>query len=279
MEQSTELTKDIIITEYKASYDHAAKRILSNKTILAWIMKSCLEEFKEYDIETIANHCIEGTPEVSEAPVDRNSPDKEIIKGTSGEDAAIREGSVYFDIKFDANTLEQERRSIIINVEAQNNLSPGYPIIKRGLYYGSRLISAQKGTVFTGNHYEKIQKVYSIWVLIDTANYNADGIAEYSICESLLRGSNPRKKEDYDLMTVYLLYLSNQSGEGSEGIIRLLSVLLSETVSPLKSAVCFEDVGFIEYGYNLFQIFFGNILTFRDIFQSNIAILLTLRQI
>ena len=68
-------------------------------------------------------------------------------------------------------------------------------------------------------------------MLIDTANYNADGIAEYSICESLLRGSNPRKKEDYDLMTVYLLYLSNQSGEGSEGIIRLLSVLLSETVS------------------------------------------------
>lgn len=39
-----------------------------------------------------------------------------------------------------------------------------YPLIKSALYYCARLISSQLNTVFTGSHYEKIQKVYSIWI-------------------------------------------------------------------------------------------------------------------
>ena len=39
---------------------------------------------------------------------------------------------------------------------------PGYPIIKRALYYCSRMISFQYGSEFTEAHYEKIRKVYSI---------------------------------------------------------------------------------------------------------------------
>lgn len=224
---NTELTNDLETSEYKAKYDNAAKRILSNKIILAWIMKSCLDEFKDYDIDTIADKCIEGTPIVSGAAVDRNSSDKEVIKGTSTDDSTTTEGVVYFDIKFDANTLDDERINLIINIEAQNNINPGYPIIKRGLYYGSRLISAQKGTVFSGEHYEKIEKVYSIWILIDTSDSNADGISKYSIGESILKGNNTQKKENFDLMTIYLLYLNNSSSKKSDGIIRLLSVLLS----------------------------------------------------
>ena len=109
------------------------------------------------------------------------------------------------------------------------------------MYYGSRLISAQKGTVFTGEHYEKIQKVYSIWVLVNTANYNSDGISKYSVCESILRGNNKQKKEDFDLITVYMLYLSNESGRNSDGIIRLLSVLLSNEVSKEEKLTILED--------------------------------------
>ena len=107
MPKNTELTNDII------TYDSSTKRILSNKKILAWIMKSCLDEFKDYDIETIANFCIEGTPIVSGVALDKNTADKEVIKGTSTDDATTIEGVVYFDIKFDANTLEDERINLI----------------------------------------------------------------------------------------------------------------------------------------------------------------------
>ncbi len=52
---------------------------------------------------------------------------------------------------------------LIINIEAQNDFYPGYPLIKRGIYYCSRMISAQYGTEFKNSHYENIKKVYSIW--------------------------------------------------------------------------------------------------------------------
>ena len=56
--------------------------------------------------------------------------------------------------------------ALIINVEAQNDFYPGYPLIKRGIYYCCRMISSQYGREFTGPHYEKIKKVYSIWICI-----------------------------------------------------------------------------------------------------------------
>jgi len=40
-----------------ASYDAACKRLLANKVILAWIMKSCMEEYRNCSIEEIAS-CI-----------------------------------------------------------------------------------------------------------------------------------------------------------------------------------------------------------------------------
>ena len=34
----------------KAAYDQNAKAILSHKVLLAWILKSCVREFKRYKI-------------------------------------------------------------------------------------------------------------------------------------------------------------------------------------------------------------------------------------
>ena len=70
-----------------------------------------------------------------------------------------------YDIRFTALApATGEPIRLIINLEAQNEFHPGYPLIKRALYYVSRLISAQHGTEFTHGHYEKIKKVYSIWI-------------------------------------------------------------------------------------------------------------------
>lgn len=47
-----------------------------------------------------------------------------------------------------------------INLEAQNDFNPGYPLLKRAVYYCGRMISSQYGTVFVKSHYEKIQKIW-----------------------------------------------------------------------------------------------------------------------
>lgn len=53
-------------------YDQSAKNILSDKSILAHILKSTVSEFKDASIEDIANVYIEGTPEVSRIPLNQD---------------------------------------------------------------------------------------------------------------------------------------------------------------------------------------------------------------
>ena len=45
MNTGTTITKNIRVTDEKASYDAACKRLLSGKIIFAWIMKNCLEDY------------------------------------------------------------------------------------------------------------------------------------------------------------------------------------------------------------------------------------------
>ena len=65
MDGETTIAQGLHVTDDSAGYDAACKRVLSEKTILARIMKSCLEEYKECDVNDIAEKYIEGQPQVS----------------------------------------------------------------------------------------------------------------------------------------------------------------------------------------------------------------------
>ena len=115
------------------------------------------------------------------------------------EDASVYEGTVTYDIRFCAEAPGTENRiQLIINIEAQNDFYPGYPIIKRGIYYCSRMISSQYGTEFTSSHYENIKKVYSIWICMNPPQYRENTITEYYIAEKNLVGNVKEKIENYD---------------------------------------------------------------------------------
>ena len=139
MEVENILAKNIDAAGDKAAYDAACKRLLANKIILAWIMKSCLEEYRESDVNDIAEKYIEGEPQIARAAVNPDEGpdhDGEQIRGARNEDSTIQEGTVTFDIRFYAILPKSgETVGLIINVEAQNDFYPGYPIIKRGIYY------------------------------------------------------------------------------------------------------------------------------------------------
>ncbi len=52
-----------------------------------------------------------------------------------------------------------------INFEAQKTFSEStlkYILMKRAVFYGTRLISAQKETEFSGSNYSEVKKVYTI---------------------------------------------------------------------------------------------------------------------
>ena len=56
----TTLANDIDIVANKARYDEACRKLLADKYILAWILKSSLAEYSSSSIDDIINLYIEG---------------------------------------------------------------------------------------------------------------------------------------------------------------------------------------------------------------------------
>jgi hypothetical protein len=235
MKVENTLSKNITSAGDNASYDASCKRLLANKIILAWIMKSCVAEYRDFDVKEIAEKYIEGTPQVAEVAVnpDEESDSGEQIRGASTEDSTINEGTVTYDIRFLAVVpVTGELLELIINVEAQNDFYPGYPIIKRAIYYCSRMISSQYETEFTDAHYEKIKKVYSIWICMKPPKNRENSITMYSVKEDNLIGDVRENVADYDLLTAIMICLGGSGGDNYSGILKLLDVLLSSEREP-----------------------------------------------
>lgn len=228
----TTVSQGLRVTADESSYDAACKRLLSEKAILARIMKACLDEYKDCNVNDIAEKYIEGQPLVDKLPV---APDEEaapLITGMDTEEKSKQEGSFNYDIRFRAIApSSNEQIALIINVEAQNNFYPGYPLIKRGIYYCSRMISSQYGREFTGSHYEKIKKVYSIWICMKPPQYRQNTITRYRLIEEHLVGKSKELLKNYDLLSVIMLCLGGAGSENYDGVIRMLDVLLSDDTS------------------------------------------------
>ena len=227
----------------KTRYDTEVKKILSNKTILSWILKFTLKEFQNYTIEEI-QPCIEGEPQISEVPVRPRHP-PECIVGLSNEDKEIDEGFITYDIIFHAFTPSKEQAKIIINIEAQNNYYPGYDLVTRGIFYGARMISSQLDKEFTTDNYDDIKKVYSIWICMDTPKYLQHTITEYKIAPEKLWGDFSGKSR-YDLLSVIMICLGDSSDKNNK-LIGMLNTVLSEKLSVTEK----EHILTTDYGIKL----------------------------
>ena len=240
MVRQTGISNTLDVAADKAKYDNCAKKLLAYKAIDAWILKCCTREFADYSIDYICEHCLSGSVEVAEHAVhqdhlNRNAKingDDQIIKMNS-ESTAIKEQTVYFDVRFQATLPgEKEPITLIINLEIQNQDRPGYALVRRGLYYCARMISEQYGTEFVDEHYEEIQKVYSIWICPSVAVRRKNGILRYHTVEEAIYGRPYVQKEDYDLMEVVILNLGDARMENEYKILNLLNTLFSQEITP-----------------------------------------------
>ena len=209
-------------------------------------MKSCLAEYADCTVNEIAEKYIEEKPQVAEIPV---APDERqstsVIQGTGVEDTTITEGTVTFDIRFHAGVpVSSEQIGLIINIEAQNQFYPGYPLTKRGIYYCCRMISSQYGSVFTRSHYEKLKKVYSVWICMDPPKSRENTITRYFIQEGNLAGSVQEPVKN--LLSVLLLCPGDPASQNSEGILKLLGVLLSSKIKAEEKKKLLEQEFHVE---------------------------------
>ena len=228
MEVNTPIAEDIRMTDQNAQYDAACRQLLSEKIILAWIMKSCLDEYRNCDVKEIAERYIEGTPQVGEVAVMPGETNTTKIRGVSNEDTVLGEGRITYDIRFVALAPgTDEMIQLIINVEAQGKFNTGYPMIKRAIFHCSRMISAQYGTEFNHSEYQKIKKVYSIFVCMTPPQKRQNSITRYRLTEENLIGNVKEAVKNYDLLSVVILCLGGADDDNYDGVLKLLDVLLS----------------------------------------------------
>ena len=192
-------------------YDATVKSLLSEKYILAWILKECTTEFKSFDIEKIVKEAFVGEIKVSKVAVNPDEDDIEEptkLDTANNEDNSKKNGPIVYDIRFNVVVPDSDFSvALIINIEAQKTSETPYPILKRALYYCSRLISSQKNVVFVNSHYEKLRKVYSIWIQMNTTKKKQNTMNRYRVIEENLVGQYHDNFINYDLLNIITIGL------------------------------------------------------------------------
>ena len=240
MERQTDLAEAIDVVADKAQYDRCAKKLLAFKAIDAWILKTCVKEFYPYSVEYITDHCLSGEVEISEHAVHQDQLNRskrvngdEQVSKMNSESSSVNEGTVYYDVRFTAIApTNGEIIKLIINLEIQTNDKPGYELVTRGIYYCARMISEQHDSVFIGEHYEKIQKVYSIWICPSTPECRKNQMTRYHMTKDQVIGNTYVKEEAYDLMEIIILSLGEPENDADCSILNLLNTLFSPSVLP-----------------------------------------------
>lgn len=230
---NTELENTLAATDMKAQYDACAKRLLGQKSILAYILVKTVDEFKGMQPKDVVA-CIEGTPYISVVPVEPGLTNAvtekkgERLVGFNTESAEINEGLVRFDIVFYVR-MKDGLSQMIINVEAQKDEPKKYKILNRGIFYVSRLISSQKERDFQNTGYDDIKRVYSIWVCMNTSE---NIMSHVHLTKDDLVGAYDWAG-NLELFNIIMIGLSKEIPEHNEmyELHRLLGALLSQELT------------------------------------------------
>ncbi len=217
-----------------SAYDTNVKYLLSDKQILARILKYTVEEFHEMGIEDIIGS-IGADIEIGTRPVDAGLSNFGRVKGTATEDNVPGEGIIYYDIRFTVYLKEKEMK-ILINIEAQKSTDSGklgYHLENRIVFYLARMISAQKQTEFFHSDFDNLKKVRSIWICMDSEE-TEDSIEEIGFDRKTVFG-NKRNSYHTDLMKGIIVNIrsgaDSASGKAVKKSQNVLIAMLEELVS------------------------------------------------
>lgn len=221
----------------KAQYDAYAKKILSNKIFLAHILKGTIPELGNMRPAEIIP-LIEGEALVSKVPTEPGLTNRQmkelshLITGNNTENTEPDEGTATFDIIF-YMCMPDGRTRMIINLEAQKDALPGYPLMNRGVFYTSRMISSQKERDFVGSHYEAMLNVYSIWLCF---NMSENCINHFYIADKAIMGDYmwPGNRNLFHIVLVGLdkKYTAEaKQREMESDLHRMLAIIFSDTLN------------------------------------------------
>ena len=214
--------------EEKAKYDQTMKELLSDRQVLAWILKRFVPEYKDCELEDIEKKYIQAeTIMVSKIGMEQDS---ETIQGIRNEDAVQGEATVFYDVLFHVwyPGMNGKQIGMYLNLEAQSDYYPGYPIEPRGIYYAARRLTAQLKKIDKDTNYGSLQKVYSIWLCMGNVPvYEENTVSLYSLNKNDIIGKVKRNEEIYDLISVIIMRYNDKT-ELKDNTLQMLQTLSSD---------------------------------------------------
>ena len=230
------LVNEVPVAGDPTVYDAACKQLLNDRVILAHVLKSCASEYAHCPVEEVAWDLIEDEGPQRRVSVNRAVPASAAIRGARNEDTSPGEGTVLYDLLVrvllpDGEGVGSGPGDMLVNIEAQTNFYPGYPLMERAQYYCARVLSAQYGTDFSGSHYEMLRGVYSIWVCLNPPKALAGVVMRWPVAGVSRAGKGEPASYDWgrDLMRVVMICVG---APGSPGIAGLLGTLFSAALDP-----------------------------------------------
>ena len=130
-----------------------------------------------------------------------------------------------------------------MNIEPQKDEPSKYPILNRGIFYVSRLISSQKYRDFKGQEYGDICEVYSVWICM---NMPENSMCHIHLTQDDLVGEH-QWDGDLDLINLVMIGISNDLAErdDSHELLRFLGALFS------KGLTTDERISIMEEEYDI----------------------------
>ena len=132
---------------------------------------------------------------------------------------------------------------VILNIEPQKDEPSKYPILNRGIFYVSRLISSQKYRDFKGQEYGDICEVYSVWICMNMPEII---LCHIHLTQDDLVGEHKWAGE-LDLINLVMIGVSNDLAEPDETheLLRFLGTLFS------KGLTSEERISIMEKEYDI----------------------------
>lgn len=192
-----------------AKYDEQSKTIWRFKELIAPILQMTVEEFQGMPVKDVIA-CIDEPTIKNGKTVDDVSPYIDIL---DTEQISLTEKLIRYDthlrVKNPKLSTEDMLIMLHIDLEIQNEYkpsNPSYPITKRAIYYAARELSSQLGILTEQTNYNKIEKVYSIWICNENIPKKLrNTITKFSITKENIKGTDVEAPEYYDLMDVVIV--------------------------------------------------------------------------
>ena len=215
------------------TYDANFKRIIANKSLLCYILKNFVDEYKEVEeseIRKLLNvNLLEDIKSQKILSLQKEFKDEY--------------GKIELDQLIGVKLPKQNGQiGIFINFEMQRSVSKDISILPRAIYYVSKVITMQKESVFKHMEYSKLLKVYGIWIVM-IGGEEANSLNHYRSDEYSVLGNYHEEKKDYDKSEIVVMRLGNEE----EDRFDVLNTLFVKKGNAEEKIAYLKD----KYGINL----------------------------